>query len=82
MLEYPNEIARLLSERTLVIKPARSTVCTPNALVLHDAVSGEVLGGQCSVEIRQLPGELATATVTLVVDGRYVRIEGADHGAP
>ncbi len=60
----------LLSSRPLVIKQNGIHVC------LHDAFSGEVLGGQIRVELVQEPGAIAVLRVEFSVDGEMVRLEG------
>ncbi len=43
---------------------------------LHDAFSGEVLGGQSSVKLIQNPGEATRLVVEFVCDGTHVRLDG------
>lgn len=76
MLKYDSELERLLAQRPLVLKPAKTSVGRQDVFCLHDAVSGEILGSQCEVTVNQRADKLTTATVTFIVDGRYLRIEG------
>ncbi|WP_229628750.1 hypothetical protein [Pseudomonas syringae] len=43
---------------------------------LHDAFSGEVLGGQKSVKLIQEAGQITRLVVEFVCDGEYVRMDG------
>jgi hypothetical protein len=60
----------LLESRPLVLKRNGIHVC------LHDAFSGEVLGGQTRVEMIQEAGSITVLRVDFALDGRYVRIDG------
>jgi hypothetical protein len=60
----------LLESRPLVLKRNGIHVC------LHDAFSGEVLGGQMRVEMVQEADSIAVLRVDFALDGRYVRIDG------
>lgn len=60
----------LLSSRPLIIRQDGIHVC------LHDAFSGEVLGGQARVSLHQEPETFAVLRVEFVVDGEMVRLEG------
>jgi len=60
----------LLSSRPLIVKRKGMHVC------LHDAFSGEVLGGQKSVKLIQEAGEATRLVVEFVCDGNYVRMAG------
>lgn len=60
----------LLSSRPLTIKQDGIHVC------LHDAFSGEVLGGQMRCELIQEPDSLPVLRVEFWVDGEMVRLAG------
>ncbi len=60
----------LLSSRPLIIKRNGQHVC------LHDAFSGEVLGGQMRVSLHQEPDCIAVLRVEFAVDGEMVRLVG------
>jgi len=65
-----SRLSYLLSARPLIIKQDGAYVC------LHDAFSGEVLGGQIRVSLHQEPDSLAVLRVEFSVDGEMVRLEG------
>jgi hypothetical protein len=60
----------LLASRPLIVKRKGMHVC------LHDAFSGEVLGGQKSVQLIQEAGEPTRLIVEFFCDGKYVRMDG------
>jgi len=60
----------LLSSRPLVIKQDGIHVC------LHDAFSGEVLGGQMRVSLHQEADSFAVLRVEFAIDGEMVRLVG------
>ncbi|MGE6387365.1 hypothetical protein ACQKEN_17075 [Pseudomonas sp. NPDC078416] len=65
-----SRLSYLLSSRPLIIKKNGVHVC------VHDAFSGEVLGGQLRVELIQGPESFAVLRVEFAVDGQMVRLEG------
>lgn len=65
-----SNLSYLLASRPLIVKRNGQHVC------LHDAFSGEVLGGQSSVRLIQNPGEVTRLIVEFVCDGKYVRMDG------
>ncbi len=65
-----SNLSYLLASRPLVVKRSGQHVC------LHDAFSGEVLGGQSSVKLIQNPGEATRLVVEFVCDGTHVRMDG------
>lgn len=65
-----SRLSYLLSSRPLIIKKNGMHVC------VHDAFSGEVLGGQLRVELIQDAQSLAILRVEFAVDGEMVRLEG------
>ncbi|MCD5996493.1 hypothetical protein KDX38_23165 [Pseudomonas sp. CDFA 602] len=65
-----SRLSYLLSSRPLILKQNGLHVC------LHDAFSGEILGGQLRVELIQEPDSLAVLRVEFAVDGQMVRLEG------
>ena len=60
----------LLSARPLILKQDGVYVC------LHDAFSGEVLGGQIRCELIQEPDSMAILRVDFQIDGQMVRLAG------
>ena len=65
-----SRLSYLLSARPLLIKQDGHHVC------LHDAFSGEVLGGQMRVSLHQEPDSLAVLRVEFTIDGEMVRLAG------
>lgn len=65
-----SKLEYLLTSRPLIVKQNGLHVC------LHDAFSGEVLGGQMRVELVQEPESYAVLRVEFAVDGEMVRLEG------
>ena len=65
-----SRLSYLLSARPLIVKQDGVHVC------LHDAFSGEVLGGQMRVSLHQEPDSIAVLRVEFSVDGEMVRLEG------
>ncbi|MBI6798672.1 hypothetical protein [Pseudomonas syringae] len=65
-----SNLSYLLSSRPLIVKRKGQHVC------LHDAFSGEVLGGQKSVKLIQEAGQITRLVVEFVCDGEYVRMDG------
>jgi hypothetical protein len=65
-----SRLSYLLTSHPLIIKKNGMHVC------VHDAFSGEVLGGQRRLELIQESQSLAVLRVEFAVDGQMVRLEG------
>jgi hypothetical protein len=65
-----SHLSYLLSSRPLIIKKNGAYAC------VHDAYSGEVLGGQLRVQLIQEPDSMAVLRVEFSVDGQMVRLDG------